>query len=351
MAVANIDYKLPIEIERLKYIRSSYPFPLELGGELPELGIGYHTYGRINSSGDNVIWVCHALTANSAVKEWWPNMVGPGLAFDTDKYFVVCANILGSCYGTTGARSLNPITGRTYGMDFPKITIRDQVKAHGLLAKRLGVKKIQLCVGGSCGGHQALEFGILFPELIQKMILLVNSAQETPWSIAIHEGQRLALQADPDFTKNRDDAGAKGLRAARGMALSNYRTYEAYNLTQAAKDEKTEDYPASSYVRYQGDKLVSRFYAHSYWHLLNALDTHNVGRGRGGIEKALSEVKQETLILGIDSDRLIPTVEQKYLAQHIPNGKFAEVHSDFGHDGFLIETRKISALIKKYELL
>ncbi len=351
MVVANIDYKLPIEIERLKYIRSSYKFPLELGGELPELGIGYHTYGKLNAKGDNVIWVCHALTANSAVKEWWPNMVGPGLAFDTDKYYVVCANILGSCYGTTGARSLDPISGRAYGMDFPKITIRDQVKVHRLLAKRLGVKKIQLCVGGSCGGHQAMEFGIIFPELINQLLILVSSAYETPWSIAIHEGQRMALKADNEFSKNRDDAGQKGLRAARGMALSNYRTYEAYNATQSSPDDRTRDFPASSYVQYQGEKLVKRFYAHCYWHLLNTLDTHNLGRGRGGIEKTLSQMHQNTLIIGIDSDRLIPPLEQQFLSKHMPNGKFALLHSEFGHDGFLIETRKITALIKKYHLI
>ncbi len=351
MAPPPIDYQLPLEIERLKYFRSSYPFPLELGGSLPELGISYHSYGKLNASGDNVIWICHALTANSAVKEWWPNMVGPGLIFDTDKYFVVCANILGSCYGSTGARSLNPKTGRAYGMEFPKTTIRDQVNAHAVLAKYLGVKKIQLCAGGSCGGHQVQEFALCFPDLIEKMLILVSSAYETPWSIAIHTGQRMALESDPEFLKNRDDAGKNGLRAARGIALCNYRTYEAFNETQAIEDFRTKDFPASSYIKYQGDKLVNRFFAHNYWHLLNTLDTHNIGRGRGSIIEALKSINQQTLVIGIDSDRLIPTCEQQFLAQHVPNGKFVMMHSSFGHDGFLIETRKITSLIEQYEML
>jgi len=343
---ATIDYKLPIEIDRLKYIRSSYAFELELGGTLPELGIAYHTYGRLNAAGDNVIWVCHALTANSDVANWWPEMVGEGLLFDPKKYFIVCANILGSCYGTTGPRSLNPTTGRAYGLDFPKITIRDQVKAHRLLGKRLGVKKVKWCIGGSGGGHQVLEFASLFPDYIDQLFIAVSSARETAWNIAIHEGQRLALQADPDFFKNRDDAGQAGLRAARAMALVNYRTYDSYIDQQTAKNQITEDLPAASYVKYQGDKLVKRFYAHSYFTLLNALDTHHLGRGRGGIKKALTSIKQPTLIMGIDSDRLIPPKEQEYLAKYMPNARVKVIHSNYGHDGFLIETRKIRQLFE-----
>lgn len=344
----NIDYKIPVEIERLKYFRSSYEFPLELGGSLPELGIAYHTYGRLNGSGDNVIWVCHALTANSAVADWWPGMVGPGCAFDTDKYFVVCANILGSCYGSTGPRSLDPSTGQAYGLNFPKTTIRDQVNAHQVLAKYLGVKKIKLCAGGSGGGHQVLEFALCFPELINKILVSVSSARETAWSIAIHEGQRLALSTDPDFPKNRDDAGKTGLIAARAMALVNYRTIKSYNDAQTASDERTESFPASSYVKYQGEKLAKRFYSHCYYHLLNTLDTHHVGRGRGKIEDVLAGLKQEALIIGLDSDRLIPITEQKFLAKHIPNAHFEMIHSDYGHDGFLIETAKLTRIIQKW---
>lgn len=346
---AQIDYNLPIPIERLKYFRSSYEFPLELGDSFPELGIGYHTYGKLNVSGTNVIWVCHALTANSAVAEWWPNMVGPGLAFDTDKYFVVCANILGSCYGTTGARSLNPTNARNYGLDFPKITIRDQVRAHAVLAKYLGIKKIQYCVGGSCGGHQVLEFALESPELIERLIVLVSSARETAWSIAIHEGQRMALQMDPTFSKNRDDAGQEGLKTARAMALLNYRTVESYDKKQTATDERTTGFPAASYVQYQGQKLANRFYAHNYWHLLNALDAHHVGRGRGGLKQALQSIQQKSLIIGIDSDQLIPPKEQRFLSRHMPNAHFELLHSDYGHDGFLIEMDKITRLIRRWQ--
>ncbi len=334
-------YMLPIAIPNLKYLDVDEPLVLESGATLPNLTIAYHTFGELNEERDNVIWVFHALTANSDVSDWWSGLFGAGELFDPEKYFIVCANILGSCYGTTGPRSINPLTGNAYGMDFPNITIRDCVSAHLCLKKHLGIDEIYLAIGGSCGGHQVQELGFLYPDKIKRLGLLVTSARETPWAISIHEAGRMALENDVTFYENEDKAGAQGLRTARGIGLLGYRTVDAYIKTQSDTDERTDDFKASSYVRYQGDKLERRFYAHCYWHLLKALDTHHIGRGRGGVEKALSKIPIPTLVMSIASDMLIPPSQQKILAQHLPMAKYVEIPSAFGHDGFLIETDAI----------
>ena len=339
-------YELPVSIPDLQFYHSDQPFELEAGGCLPELTIGYHTYGKLNEPKDNVIWVYHALTANSQVADWWAGLFGSDRLFDPEKHFIVCANILGSCYGTTGARSIHPHTGKAYGLDFPKVTIRDMVQAHELLRKHLKIEKIALAVGGSCGGHQVMEYAHHYPDRVEKMALLVTSARETAWAIAIHEAGRMSLEADQSFRENTDEAGAEGLRGARAVGLLGYRTIDAYIQTQTDSDtEKLEDFRASSYVQYQGDKLKRRFYAHCYWHLLKSLDTHNMGRGRGSLEAGLARLQMPSLVIAIDTDMLIPPIQQKFLAQHLPNATYKEIHSDFGHDGFLIETKQINQTI------
>ncbi|MEZ4959673.1 MAG: homoserine O-acetyltransferase [Saprospiraceae bacterium] len=337
----NSFYKIPVEIPGLQFYHHPAPFFLESGAALPGPTIAYHTYGQLNAEKTNVIWVCHALTANSNVADWWSGLFGPGNVFDPEKYFIVCANILGSCYGTTGPRSTNPENGEPYGIDFPHFTIRDMVNAHELLRRHLSIEEIHLCIGGSCGGHQVMEFAYLLPEKIKNIALLVTSARETAWAIAGHEAQRMAIQADPTWQENRDDAGKNGLKAARGMALLGYRTFASYVERQTDEEEKTYNLKAASYIQYQGLKLERRFYAHSYWHLTKSLDTHNIGRGRGGAPRALSQLKMPALVISIDSDLLIPPVEQRFLAMHLPNSTYHEISSGFGHDGFLIETEQI----------
>ena len=318
---------------------------METGGVLPELTAAYHTYGELNADHTNVIWVCHALTANSNVADWWEGLFGPGKVYDPEKYFIVCANILGSCYGATCPRSINPATGRAYGTDFPVFTIRDVVQAHELLRQHLGIEEIQLCIGGSCGGHQVLEFAYLLPDRIKNIALLVTSARETAWAIAIHEAQRMAIQADPTWKDDNDSGGAEGLKAARGMGLVSYRTFEVYKARQTDADDKLDDFLAASYIRYQGEKLERRFYAQCYWYLTKALDAHHIGRGRGGAASALAKLKMPALVLSIDTDMLIPPVEQWFLSQHLPDSTHVQLPSDFGHDGFLIETERIERII------
>jgi len=333
----------------MKVLKHNKPFPTEGGAIFKELEIAYDTWGTLNSRGDNVIWVCHALTANSDVESWWPGMIGKNLAFDTDRYFIVCANILGSCYGTTGPLSINSETGKPWLNDFPVITIRDIVRLHEVLRDFLGIKKIHIVIGSSIGGYQALEYSIMYPEIIEKLVFIASSAKQSPWAVAFNESQRLAIEADPTFFGDDPCGGTKGLRAARSIALLSYRTSFAYNKTQAEEsDEKTGSYKASSYQAYQGDKLVKRFNPWTYYRLTQLSDSHNVGRGRGGVQKALQLINAEALCIGIRSDILYPPDEQKYVAESVSKGSYTEIDSFFGHDGFLIETEQVTRIIRNY---
>jgi homoserine O-acetyltransferase len=333
----------------MKVLKHNKPFATEEGAVFKELEIAYDTWGTLNAKGDNVIWVCHALTANSDVEAWWPGMIGKGLAFDTDRYFIVCANILGSCYGTTGPLSVNPDTGKPWLNYFPGITIRDIVNLHEVLRVHLGIKRIHVIIGSSIGGYQALEFSIMYPDMIEKLVFIASSAKQSPWAIAFNESQRLAIESDHSFFSDDPEGGKKGLKAARSIALLSYRTSYAYNKTQAEdSDEKTGSYKASSYQAYQGDKLVKRFNPWSYYRLTQLSDSHNTGRGRGGVEKTLKLVKAETLCIGIRSDILYPPDEQKFVATRVAKGTYAEIDSFFGHDGFLIETGQVTKLIRKF---
>jgi len=323
-------------------------FKLENGQSLFDIQIAYHAVGKLNAAKDNVIWVCHALTANSDVADWWPNMVGDGLLFDTSKYFIVCANFLGSCYGTTGPLSENPKTGKPYYHDFPLITIRDMVNAHELLREHLGISKIFMITGGSIGSFQALEWSIMNPSLIENLVFIVSGAFASPWNIAINESQRLAINADPTFKNNHKTAGLEGLIAARSIALLSYRNAATYNKTQHDPEEKLENFRAVSYQQYQGEKLVKRFNAYSYYSITKSFDTHNVGRDRGGIEKALSGIKAKSLLIAISSDILFFPDEIREIQKHIPNSKFIEIDSLYGHDGFLIETEQLTKIINEF---
>lgn len=310
-------------------------FELESGVSLPQVEIAYCTYGTLNTEHNNVIYVCHALTANADVADWWPGMVGPGLIFDTDKYFVVCANAPGSCYGSSGPLSTNPATGQPYGRSFPQVTIRDMVKAHQILAQHLQLKSIQLLCGGSTGGQQVLEWAIEQPDFIRQLFVIATNARHSAWGIAFNETQRMAIESG-------------SLETARAIAMLSYRTHTMYETTQTDIDERVGDYKAASYQRYQGEKLKKRFNADSYFILSKAMDSHNVGRGRGGVEAALKKIKAQTLSVAITSDILFPPKEQKQIADIVTGGIYAEIDSPYGHDGFLIETKQITQLLKKH---
>lgn len=332
-----------------KLYRYDQTFTLESGKQLPSLEIAYHTYGDLNSQGSNVIWVCHALTANSDPADWWSALVGEEKLFDSKKYFIVCANILASCYGTSGPLTVNPKTKQPCYSGFPQVTIRDMVSAHILLRKHLGIEKIRIAVGGSMGSYQVLEWAIMEPEVIECLIMLTSSAKESAWGIAIHTTQRLAIETDPTWKENTPSAGATGLKTARAIGMLTYRNYKAFVDTQDDPDyQKTDNFKASSYINYQGDKLVKRFNAQSYWLITKAMDSHNVGRNRGSVEKAVSSIRAKTLVIGISSDMLSPIAEQQFLSENIPNAKLTIIDSPFGHDGFLIEGEKIRNAIAAF---
>lgn len=325
------------------------PFELESGKILKQLEIGFHTYGTLNKNKDNVVWVCHALTANSDVLDWWKGLFGDNDYFNPEEHFIVCANVLGSAYGTTSPLSTNSTTGQPYFLAFPNITVRDMVKAHQLLAAHLQLNSVHTLIGGSLGGQQALEWSIIEPDFIKNLIVIATNARHSPWGIAFNESQRLAITTDRTFYAGSVDGGKKGLKTARSIALLSYRGYKTYTVSQQEdNDAISDDFRAASYQNYQGEKLVNRFNAYSYWHLTKTMDSHNVGRNRNGVEKALSLIKARTLVIGIKSDVLFPVEEQQYLFRHIPKSAFAEFDSFYGHDGFLIDTEALTNIITSF---
>ena len=320
-------------------------FRLESGVELPELQIAYHTYGTLNAARNNVVWVCHALTANSDVADWWPHTVEEGRFLDPADHFIVCANILGSHYGTTGPLSINPATGEPWYGDFPAFTIRDMVEAHRTLAAALGIEQIDTLVGSSVGGFQAVEWAVMEPARFDKLILIATAAKASPWTIAIDETQRMAIEADQTFGERRPDAGMRGMAAARALGLLTYRGSLGYNLTQQDHEEAPTVHRASTYQQYQGEKLCRRYNAYSYYAILNAFDTHDVGRGRAGLEAELAKITARTVLVGITSDIIFTPAEMRTLQSQIPGSRYYEIDSPFGHDGFLVEHEQLNQIL------
>lgn len=334
----------------MKYFEYDQPFELEGGAVLPGITIAYHTYGQLNAAGSNVVWVCHALTANSDVAQWWPGVVGVHGAVRPDEYFIVCANILGSCYGSSGPISIDPQTGEPWYQRFPVVTIRDMVKAHILLRKHLEIERIWLLMGGSMGGYQVLEWAVMERAVIGRLFLIATSPAESAWGIAVHTAQRLAIEADPTWDAPTPEAGRRGLKAARAIGILTYRNYGIMVRTQTDPDrEKLDLFRATSYIHYQGDKLTSRFHAYSYWLLTKAMDSHQLARGRGGsLEEVIQQIGQKTLLVGVTSDILCPVEEQLFMAAHLPDAEMVEIDSAYGHDGFMVEGQKIATLLGEW---
>ena len=316
-----------------KYILSK-PFNFESGASIFPFQIAYQTYGKYIPEKTPVIWVFHAISANANVLEWWPQLFGNNKIYDPNKYFIVCANSIGSPYGSNYPQNL----------DFPMFTIRDVVKAHQLLAEHLGIEHIHTAIGASFGGNQALEFAYSFQGKINHLVLIASSARESAWGIAIHETQRIAMKSDPTFGSK--DGGGVGMKAARSIAMLTYRTSDAFIEQQTDQEDKLDDFRASAYIQYQGDKFVKRFDALCYYYLTKCLDSHHVGRDRGGIELALNQINIPTLIVGIKSDVLVPLQFQELMATHIPNAMFKAIDSEYGHDGFLVEGEKLNKCLE-----
>jgi homoserine O-acetyltransferase len=323
-----------------------YPIVLECGETLPEFKLAYKTYGSLNETRDNVIWVFHALTANASVDEWWSGLFGSGRVLDPNNNFIICVNMPGSCYGSISPTDINPLVNKPYLHQFPLITIRDMIRMYELLRIKLGIRKIAVALGGSMGGMQALEYAIEFPQLIDRLILIATNAVHSAWGRAWNASQRMAIESDATWQSKSPDAGMAGLRAARAIAMLSYRNDAAYNATQKESTaEKLSGFKSESYQYYQGEKLTIRFNAFSYYALTRSMDSHDAGRNRGGLEKALSRIKARTSIIGIESDLLFPLHEQLLMSRYIPGASFSIIDSDFGHDGFLIEYEQLSSLI------
>ncbi|GHM99020.1 homoserine O-acetyltransferase [Cytophagales bacterium WSM2-2] len=328
-----------------------YPseFTLESGGKLPGFQLKYTTLGQLNKDRNNVVWICHALTGSSDFTDWWGDFFDSDSVYSPRDYFIICANTLGGCYGSTGPLSVNPATAKPYFHDFPKLTNRDAIRSFDLLREHLQISKVHTLIGGSLGGQQVLEWAIERPDVFKNVVAVATNAVHSPWGIAFNEAQRMAIAADASWKENDERAGVEGMKAARAIAMVSYRAYDGFGHTQSEKsDEKTDNFRASSYQQYQGQKLVNRFNAYTYWLLSKMMDSHNVGRGRKSAEAALQKIKADTLVVGIETDILFPLSEQKFLAANIPNARYEEITSLFGHDGFLVEFEQLKKLVRNF---
>lgn len=341
---------LPHEMPDINTFEYTQKYTLESGEALSGFALAYHTYGKLNKEKNNVIWICHALTANADADNWWPGLIGKGNLFDPDKHFIICVNIPGSCYGSTGPLSINLDTGKPFYHGFPFLTVRDVVGTLDILRHHLGIGEIYVVMGGSLGGQQALEWSIMFPGVIKHLVMVASNAKSSPWGIAFRESQRLAIAADITWSQSTPDAGKDGMKVARGIALLSYRNYQTYLESQSEEaDNKVDNFKASSYQRYQGEKLANRsFNAYSYWVLSKTMDSHNVGRDRGGVQEALTQVKANVLTIGISSDILFPASESEFIARNVRNGRYEKIDSLYGHDGFLIEVPKLTVIIQRF---
>lgn len=330
------------------------PFVLECGQELNSVQIAYRTWGKLNSQADNAVLICHAFTGSADADYWWDPLFGKGKALNPEEDFIVCSNILGSCYGTTGPTSLNPLTNQPYASSFPNITIRDMVHLQGKLLDALGVKTLKLVVGGSLGGMQVLEWAVIYPERIQAIAPIAISGRHSAWCIGWSEAQRMAIYTDPVWNNgnyNPDQPPSQGIGVARAIAMSTYRAWDSFQSRFARKirqQSTPEKFEIVSYLQYQGQKLAERFDANTYITLSLAMDSHDLSRENLDYESVLKSIKLPTLIVGIDTDVLYPPVEQEELAKYIPNAEIQWIISPHGHDAFLIEMEDLNNMIVNF---
>lgn len=321
-------------------------FALENGESLSHPVIAYHTYGKPSNP---VVWVCHPFHTGSDVAQWWPGLFGTDGHFTPDKFFIICANALGSCHGSTQPLSENPAQGRAiYYHDFPLVSIRDQVDAYESLRQRLKIERIHLLIGPGSGGQQALEWAIKEPSAIENLALIATNARQSPWAIAINESRRMAIESDITWKKSHPDAGMAGLRAAEALSLIQESSYHAYETLPSEGDGLSEPFKAATFQRENSLQRTSAWNAFSMVALSKTADTHHIGRKRGSIASALSEIQARTMVIGINSDHLFPVSEQRYLAEKIPGAIFREIQSDNGHIAWQTETSRLKHLLKLF---
>jgi homoserine O-acetyltransferase len=321
---------------------------LESGEILEQFTLAFTTYGELNEDQSNVIWAVHALTGDAQVADWWSGLVGEKAIYNFSEHFIICANLLGSGYGSSNALSENPTTGTPYFYSFPTLSTRDLAHSLEMLRQHLKIEHIHTLIGGSLGGQVALEWAFILGKKLQHAIIIASTAKTSPWVIGFNEAQRMAIAADSTWGQNHQDAGKKGLEAARAVAMLSYRNPSDINTKQQEKEEKIDGFLAASYLRYQGAKLANRFQAFSYWTLTKAMDSHDIGRGRGGVEAALNTIQARLLAVGVNSDLLFQAEEARFLSQAVPAGNYAEIVSTAGHDAFLIEFAQLSKLIERF---
>lgn len=343
--------------------------PLEAGAVIDEYTLAYETWGELNDAGDNAVLVLHAMTGDSHIAGdsgpghptagWWTDLVGPGAPIDTERYFVVAPNILGGCMGSTGPASLRS-PGLRWGADFPFLTVRDTVAAEAELAAALGIHEWALVIGGSLGGMRALEWAIMHPNKVKRLIAVATTAQTSADQIAWAHTQLAAIEADSGFCGgDYYDAGPgegphRGLSIARQIAQTTYRSASELGHRFGQRNQGQEDpwnggrYAVQSYLQYQGEKFIRRFDANSYCVLTRAFMSHDVGRGRGGVEAALAGIKAQTLVVAVDSDRLCLPEQSELIARSVPGALDVEwVNSHSGHDGFLLEFDQFGPLVSR----
>ncbi|MEW5797435.1 MAG: homoserine O-acetyltransferase [Bacteroidota bacterium] len=373
MMTTQIDKKNIVQTKFVTLFDESNPLFMDIGEYLAPVTVAYETYGELNAERTNAILVCHALTGSAHAAGyssddpksvgWWDTFIGEGKPLDTSKYFVICSNFLGSCYGTTGSISTNPHTEKPYGLIFPQMTVRDMVRVQKSLIVYLGVKKLKSVIGGSLGGMQALEWALLYPDLVESIIPIATSAQHSAWSIGLNDIARQAIMNDPDWRAgNYYDFGQpqKGLSLARQIAMVSYRSEKEFKHRFGRERQKKNGTPATyhfepdnlfqveSYLRYQGKKLVERFDANTYIYISRAMDLHDITIGRGTLPEVLGSIAVPTLNIGIDSDILYPVREQKEIAQYIPRSTYKEIPSPYGHDAFLIEFDQMAHHVRAF---
>jgi len=318
---------------------------LESGKSINDFPLNYTTIGELNEEKDNVVWIFHAMTANSDPSDWWDGMVGDGKFFNPEQYFIICVNMPGSHYGSVSPLTVNPNTGQPYFQQFPFFTPLDMVRAYDQLRKQLGIEKILLGIGGSMGGQQLLAWACEQPSLFQFIVPIATNAFHSPWGKAFNASQRMCIEADPTWKEANPLAGMEGMKVARSIALISYRTYDTYDKTQQDEDKAIEFTRSESYQKYQGEKLAKRFNALSYYMLTKSMDSHHLGRGILDAEERLSIIQAKTLVIGISSDILYPLNEQQFIVDHIPGAKLEILDSFYGHDGFLLENEKLNIIL------
>ena len=325
-----------------EFVDFADPVALEFGGVLPRVRVAYRTWGRPRP---NATLVCHALTGSADADDWWAGLFGPGRALDPDEDFVVCVNVLGGCYGTTGPTSRPPGRFEPYGAQFPAVTIRDLVHMQARLLDHLHVDTLDLVVGGSMGAMQVLEWALLYPERVRAIAPIAAGPTQSAWAIALSEAQRQAIIADPGYAGGEYRLGAgpaDGLAAARSMAMISYRSPHNFETRFDRRKAESGDFDVQSYLKYQGAKLVDRFDANTYLTLIDAMDTHDVGRDRTSVTDALAAIDQPALVMSISSDGLYPAGEVAAMARQLSNSELIEIDAREGHDSFLIEVEEIN---------